>query len=321
MLTHSVAGPRGWRATTIDDRQSWYYPLPPRCRTALDETLRQLRREPRPMTALQVAGTPCADCGDELRPVLDALEDGRGFAILEGLPTGDYSSDEQQAAYWLVGQLLGRPFAQNVQGVLLYDVRDTGQDVRYGARFSVTNAETGYHTDNSFGDEILDYVGLLCLRPAKSGGENQLVSAYALCDELRTKYADVLEVLSQPFHVDRRGGFRPGDAPTARFPVLHWDGGGLVCRYLRYWIEAGHAKAEQPLTQAQERALAVLDRVLGDPALRVEFALRPGEQFFVNNRWLLHNRSGFTDHPEPERRRHYVRLWLQRRDGAAVRST
>ena len=27
-----------------------------------------------------------------------------------------------------MGQAVGRPFAQNVQGTLLYDVRDTGQD-------------------------------------------------------------------------------------------------------------------------------------------------------------------------------------------------
>jgi hypothetical protein len=33
---------------------------------------------------------------------------------------------------------------------------------------------------------------------------------------------------------------------------------------------------------------------------------------FVNNRWLLHNRTAFADHPEPERRRHLVRLWLRR---------
>ena len=33
--------------------------------------------------------------------------------------------------------------------------------------------------------------------------------------------------------------------------------------------------------------------------------------FFVNNRWILHNRTAFLDHPEPERRRHYSRLWLR----------
>lgn len=30
----------------------------------------------------------------------------------------------------------------------------------------------------------------------------------------------------------------------------------------------------------------------------------------TNNRWILHNRTAFEDHAEPELRRHYVRLWL-----------
>jgi hypothetical protein len=41
---------------------------------------------------------------------------------------------------------------------------------------------------------------------------------------------------------------------------------------------------------------------------------------FVNNRWILHNRTAFEDHPEPERRRHYVRLWLQTEEGRGQKS-
>ena len=44
-----------------------------------------------------------------------------------------------------------------MEGTLLYDVRDTGQDVAQGARFSVTNYESSFHTDNSFGSEVLDF--------------------------------------------------------------------------------------------------------------------------------------------------------------------
>src|SRR5215471_8624866 len=109
MLTHLVSDPRAWRATTIDERRSWYYPLSERCLAALDEIIRQLRREPRPTTELQLSETPCAGCADDLRPVLEALEEGRGFAIIEGLPGERYSAAELQVIYWLVGQMLGRP--------------------------------------------------------------------------------------------------------------------------------------------------------------------------------------------------------------------
>src|SRR5262249_17973460 len=135
---------------------------------------------------------------------------------------------------------------------------------------------------------------------------------YSLHNELLARHPEVLGALYEPFRVDRRGGLRPGDTPTIQVPILHWDGRDLVCRYLRYWIEAGHEKAAQPLTAGQKQALEVLDCAVRDPQLQVEFTLRPGDMFFINNRWLLPNRTAFNDHAESDRRRHYVRLWLQR---------
>src|SRR5205085_6881772 len=110
----------------------------------------------RPVTELRASNRLCEACGEDLAPVHAALETGRGFAIITARPPERYSPRDLQAAYWLIGQLLGRPMEQNVEGTLLYDVRDTGTDVRYGARFSVTSAETSFHTDNSFGAEVLD---------------------------------------------------------------------------------------------------------------------------------------------------------------------
>jgi alpha-ketoglutarate-dependent taurine dioxygenase len=317
VLTQSITDPRAWRFNSVDDRQQWFYPLSPPCLAALDETIRQLRGQPRPTTEIAVAHSPRSACADELESVRMALESGRGFAIIRDPTHQQYSPEEMQVRYWLLGQLLGQPVEQNVQGALLYDVLDTGQDVRSGARFSVTNAESSFHTDNSFGPAVVDYVGLLCLRMAKRGGLSQVVSGYRVYRELLARHPDVLEILTQPWHIDRRGGLRPGDAPTAQYPVLSFDGRDLTYRYLRYWIESGHEKAGQPLSAAQRKALAVLDAVLSEPALRVEFALTPGDLFFVNNRWILHNRTAFEDHTEPEQRRHLVRLWLRAGTDAA----
>jgi alpha-ketoglutarate-dependent taurine dioxygenase len=244
--------------------------------------------------------------------VREALESGRGFAVIEGVPLERYSLAEMQTIYWLVGQFLGNPFTQNVQGTLLYDVRDTGQDLAKGARFSVTNYESSFHTDNSFGETVLDYVGLLCLKTAKVGGLSQIASAYSVHNALLREYPEQLALLYQPFHVDRRGGVTEGQSPTAQIPIFAWDGRELTIRYLRYWIEVGQEKAGQPLTPSQVQALDVLDEVLKRPELRGEFMLKPGDMFFINNRWIFHNRTAFEDYPELERRRHLVRLWLQR---------
>lgn len=279
MLDQQITDARAWTAATIDEPPRWYFPLP----------------DAQKMQTF-------------LLPMRHALEHGRGFAIVEAPKS---QAPEAIALYQWVGRCLGTPFAQNVDGVLLYDVRDTGHELTKGARFSVTNYESSFHTDNSFGDDILDYVGLLCLQVAKSGGRSQIVSGYAVHNVMRAEYPGELATLYEPFHVDRRGGVRAGESPTVQFPVFAHDDNGLVVRYLRYWIEAGHEKIGEPLTMAQRNALDVLDDVLNRPELRVEFDLKPGDMYFINNRWTLHNRTAFEDYPEPERRRHLVRLWLR----------
>lgn len=312
-LNRPVLDSRAWNRETAGDPASWYRPLSGRALELLDESVGERRgtSDAAGTTRLRLEGDAHRALAEELEPVLCQLETGVGFAIISGLDLERYNLEQAQAIYWLVGQALGRPFAQNVQGTLLYDVRDTGQDVAYGARFSVTNAESTFHTDNSFGDEVLDYVGLLCVKTARSGGVNQVVSAYTLHNELLAHEREVLDQLYEPFHVDRRGGVKPGEGPTALRPVFEWDGQGLTLRYLRYWIEAGHAKVGQALTPAQVHALDTLDQYSRRADLQAEFALRRGEMFFINNRWLLHNRTAFEDHPDPAQRRHYVRLWLK----------
>src|SRR5215207_3228623 len=39
-------------------------------------------------------------------------------------------------------------------------------------------------------------------------------------------------------------------------------------------------------------------------------ALRPGDIQLVHNHTILHDRTAFEDYPEPERKRHLLRLWV-----------
>ena len=88
----------------------------------------------------------------------------------------------------------------------------------------------------------------------------------------------------QSFHVDRRGGVRPGESPTTQRPVLTRHDDEILYRYLRTWIEVGHQKVGEPVSAKQLGALDALDHTLARHDLRVEFMLRPGDMLFVNNR-------------------------------------
>ncbi len=314
MLTDGISDERAWRASTVDDTAAWHYPLSEDCLDSLKRFIGDTRHNPRPITEISRLSASSNGCGECLQPVLDTLNAGRGFAVVERVPVEQYSVEEVLSMYWLIGQFLGTPMEQNIQGTLLYDVRDTGKNVAQGARFSVTNAESSFHNDNSFGEPLPDLVGLLCLHPAKSGGQSQLISGYALHNELLKNHPDVLETLYQLFYFDRRGQFKARQSPTSQFPIFRWSVGELTVRYLYYYIQVGHEQAGKSLTVDQRRALEVVEGLLRRADFRVEFNLQPGQMLFTNNRWVLHNRTAFEDYPDPERRRHYVRLWLRRHD-------
>jgi alpha-ketoglutarate-dependent taurine dioxygenase len=302
-----------WRAADVGPESSWRFRLPDRAAATLLELSRELAVGPKPLVDTQLSVGDRAAWSADFAPVADTLENGRGFAIVHAGQDEPPPLEIQRALYWAVGQILGDPVTQNVAGERLYDVRDTGQSVSQGARFSVTNYESTFHTDASFENDVVDYVGLLCLQMAKSGGLSQLVSGHTAAADLARKNPAAIQVLMQPFHVDRRGGVRPGETPTVQRPVVAQRKEEILYRYLRTWIEAGHDKAGVPLTLEQVKALDALDETLARRELRVEFMLRPGDMLFVNNRWILHNRTAFEDYSEPALRRHYVRLWLRRR--------
>ncbi len=307
---------RAWTSETVDASSKWYYTLSESCLSAL---YRGVQKHSGPLCDLRVSDAIRSACAPCLRPVLEALQTGRGFAIVERLPVEYYTPDQARGSYWMIGQCLGVPFEQNIEGTLLYDVRDTGRDVKSGARFSVTNAESSFHTDGAFGAQVPELVGLLCVKTARSGGRSQLISAYALHNRLLDRAPDVLNALYSPFCFDRRGQFLPGESPVKKAPIFSGDEQTLMTRYLHYYIRVGHRNAGVPLTREQARALEAVEAALKRPDMRVAFDLEPGQMLFTNNRWILHNRTAFEDAPEVGQRRHYVRLWLMERQEAAHR--
>jgi hypothetical protein len=49
--------------------------------------------------------------------------------------------------------------------------------------------------------------------------------------------------------------------------------------------------------------------------LRLDMDLEPGDMQFLHNHQVLHARTAYEDHPEPERKRHLLRLWLSPPNG------
>jgi hypothetical protein len=85
-----------------------------------------------------------------------------------------------------------------------------------------------------------------------------------------------------------------------------------------YWLLA--SMLEPPVapewkgTDIYDVPVRRMDDFLTDPGNRLELWLEPGQIQFLNNRVVVHGRTAYEDHDEPERRRHLVRLWVRAGD-------
>lgn len=99
--------------------------------------------------------------------------------------------------------------------------------------------------------------------------------------------------------------------PYMEIPPLSWHAGKLTVFYQRQYIDSAQRfPGAMRLTDAHIEALDLFDALANDPALHFSLELRPGDMQFVYNHAQLHDRTGFVDWPDPDRRRHLLRLWL-----------
>ena len=102
-----------------------------------------------------------------------------------------------------------------------------------------------------------------------------------------------------------------GQRPYFTIPVFNWFEGRMSAIYQRQYIDSAQRFTDAPqLTPAHVAALDLFDELANDPKLNFLMTLQAGDIQLVHNHTLLHDRTAFTDWPEPERKRHLLRLWL-----------
>jgi hypothetical protein len=245
-----------------------------------------------------------------LGPVLDGLREevlnGRGFVLVRGLPVEGRPTADSALAYWAIGMRFGNPRSQNAMGHLLGHVTDLGLATSDpNVRTYQTTERQHFHTDSC------DIVALLCLKTAKSGGLSSIVSSMAIYNEMARRRPDLLRRLFQPFATDRRGEVPVGEKPYFDTPVYTDHAGYLSAIYSGTYIRSAQRFADVPrFTQEDIEALEMFDDLANDKELRLDMELRPGDMQFLHNHTCLHDRTAFVDWPEPERKRHLLRLWL-----------
>lgn len=296
-----------WRGSII--RES-----PARWRTALtaeqiDEIVKTATRyvdDGNDLAAIDQASFPLPASQSVWADLQHDLIAGIGFRLVEGLDPTGWSREVAAAVFLGIGAHLGLARSQNGAGHLLGHVKDVGlASSDPNVRIYQTSERQTFHTDSA------DVVGLLCLNEAREGGDSLLVSAVTIFNEMHDRRPDLALELMQPIATDRRGEVPEGAEPFFTIPVFTHHDAKITGMYQRQYIESAQRFENAPrLSDKTIEALDLFDELANDPDLHLTMRLKPGDLQFVHNHTMLHDRTGFVDWEEPERRRHLMRLWL-----------
>jgi len=246
--------------------------------------------------------------GEKLQASVLDVENGRGVQLWRGIDPGRYDETTLKILYWGIGCHLGTPIPHNAAGDLIGHVRDQGGDyMSRNTRGYTTRARLAPHCDAS------DIVTLLCVHPAKSGGESCIASSIAIFNDILATRPDDLKPLFNGFHFDLRGegaGEGANEVTHNRVPVFSYLEDRLSCRYNRKTIEDGQARMGEPLSGDVLEAVRHVGELAASDRFRFDMTFEQGDIQILNNHIILHSRENFEDWPEPERKRNLLRMWI-----------
>ena len=304
-----LQGPLAWMRDSIKS-QSWSVEVPVKAINELRKFVALLRENPVPIEVLDAADYGLKYCTELMKTVQGKLINGPGLAIMNKLPTAEFSKDEMKQIYWVLSNMLARPVAQSFDGRLLYDVIDTGVKIGTRTRGDLTNQELSWHTDYGFNFPP-PFIGLLALNTAPKGGVSRVASMMTAHNILRTQYPKYLERLYRPFWWNRQGEHPEGDDPVHFYPIFSYDGKTVRGRYIKWLLYKGYELMGEHFDETGQKALEKMFDIMSNPDNHITFDLEPGQIQYMNNFAVAHSRTDYEDSEKEADRRHLVRIFLR----------
>lgn len=304
-----------WRGDRLAGTDEWIYLLSAAQVTELEALGAQFLADNPDLRTVSAQDYPLVACADAVAEWGADVDYGRGFVLVRGLRTQLYSDALSSAIYYILGLHMGDPIRQNEMGDVIdhvYATSDKTMDDPTALSAKVRD-KLVYHSDSS------DVVALMCLRPAKEGGTSCLVSGAEIYNEILRRRPDLAPLLLEPFHWDWRKQDHSAPADTYTSPIVSLvDGAFSMYAGSLYILTAQEYEGVPRLTPEQIEVLELFDKITYEEGMAIEMDFRPGDIQWLSNYAALHARTTFWDWPEPQRRRHLLRLWLSRDAGRPV---
>jgi hypothetical protein len=300
-----VLDPADWTTASLGSIESFSYHLTGNDQEALIQAIETARTASIPLD--QITSENFSIQGPFSRVLRDMLEElryGRGMAMLRGFPVDALDREAIAIGYLGIGSALGTRMVQNMQGHILGHVKDLGGDYADPTtRGYFTRAEMRIHSDPC------DYVGLLCLQTAKTGGASCIASSVAIYNRMLIERPDLVQELVKDLYRSKKGDVNPGEKPWFKQPIFTFCDGYFSAIGVGSSIDKAQGlPGVPPFTDAQKEAVAYYRHVAEDSLVEIPF--QRGDVQFLNNYVALHTRREYEDWPEAAKKRHLLRLWL-----------
>jgi hypothetical protein len=301
--------PAAWRGDEMATRGDWLYHLSDVELAELEKVGARFLEDDPDLRFVAAEDYPLPLTAEGIRGWGQEMDNGRGFVLVRGLRSNLYSDALSASIYFLLGLHLGEPMRQNELGDALdHVIANTDLSMTDPqALSSRTTDRLNFHSDSS------DVVALMCLRPAKAGGSSILISAATIYNEVLKRRPDLVPLFFEPWHYDWYK--QDHDAP-ARFytsPMASYVDGVFSMYAGSGMIRSAQSYPEVPrMSNQQHELLNLMDELFLAPGLALTMDFRPGDIQWLLNYTALHSRTAYQDHKQPARKRHLLRLWLQR---------
>lgn len=305
-FTASSDNPAAWTASDLINDSSWIYQLTDSEGSELLNVTRAGRVEGKPLLAYRKTDFPLGNILGTLSAAFREVRDGRGAALVKGLPRVGVSPEEFELMTWVIGLHFGVARPQDRTSSYINKVKDAGTEYRSptGRGYS-SSAELDFHVDGS------DIVLLSCYNQAPMGGMSMCTSSVKAFEVMQSERPDLAQVLLSSFPFSQNGEQPPGDAAWISAPLFGFEGGRTFGVWNRNRLmNALKLEGVSPLTMQQAEAVGYLDAVVRRPDLMYCMHLEAGDLQLLSNQTTLHSRTSFDDHSDEDKKRTLYRLWL-----------
>ena len=201
-----------------------------------------------------------------------------GFIVFGGVPV-------RPGSLLSVGATFG--FTRETNFGALFDVRSTAE----ASDLAYTSLPLDPHTDNPYRDPVPGVQLLHCLVNETAGGLSTLVDGFAAARALADRDPDAFALLSRT-PVRFRYQDQATELVASAVPIQLDAGDGLVAIHFSPRLDFVPLQPPEKL-DAYYRARRAFDRLLRSPEFEIRFLLAAGELLMMDNRRLLHGRTGF----------------------------